>query len=262
MQSPPRCVFCGTDRGPFDPEDVFPKWVRKVIPVTAPVKMGQGDELLDRRSTNVLKLKLERSVRRRCNNEWMSAAEKRVKKILAPAIRCEDNIGLNRTQQAVVTLWAIQKALLIELAVRQLGIRKDAYVSLDNLSWLYQEQTPPPGSRVWLGAVEAEGVLVTWHQSMSVVDKTEDAQCPIGHLSTFTIGYLLIQVFGSDLIQAADKSSTEPVEPPRLIVPARLRPFLLGIWPTVNPRVTWSPDGIVIRDDLECIAGWDGAWGI
>ena len=54
VASPPSCMFCGTSQGPFDVEDVYPVWTRKVLPV--PIQVTRTTtEGAQPRHQNVLK---------------------------------------------------------------------------------------------------------------------------------------------------------------------------------------------------------------
>src|ERR1019366_6425199 len=68
----PTCLFCGKTDGPFDVEDVFPKWTRRVLPV--PMQTTQVRTTPDgvpvpssAPTSTYLNAKLKDSVCRDCN---------------------------------------------------------------------------------------------------------------------------------------------------------------------------------------------------
>jgi hypothetical protein len=270
VTTPPTCIFCSSRVGPFDPEDVFPKWFRKALPVSTVVHSSGPGLARTPKPTNVLTLKLRRAVCKTCNNVWMSQLEERVKDLIALPMVGQADMSMNRVEQEELARWAAQKALLIQLAMAQHGLRHEYdYVTHEHLKWLYDHRETrelPPGSRVWLFVHEMgkhktpSGVLptVSLHRGVAFIDP-EDA--PIadpdvaGVLYTFTIAFLGFQV-----LLGSFSGETPQIVPPA--PPPLLRQFLRRIGPVMNPRVTWPYRAIVDRyDDFVTISQWDVAFG-
>jgi hypothetical protein len=245
---PPTCIFCGTSQGPFHVEDVLPKWLRKVLP--------RGDRVEYRRpgrktrNNAVLQAKLKKAVCRRCNGGWMSVLENATKPIIADMIypdAAKLPIHLDGPAQRMIAFWAVEKALCLELSMRQsLSDFPGGHLSLGLFRWLYEhreQREPPPGTQVWLFVYHAqetrkEAIVATLSQ-VPLSGKEEHPQRAEASLSTFTVGCLGFQVFVRDLVE----SGSGPLDRDPLVPPESFRPWMLQIWPIVEPTANWAPNG-------------------
>ena len=146
---PPHCVLCQTTTGPFHVEDVFAKWITRVLPTpTAPIERGRGDSPRATHRSNILEAKLRKAVCRPCNNGWMSQLEDDVRDVLAGAMSPTARtvpVTLNRDDQQTVAFWAVEKALLLELALRQsLFGYTPGHIPAHHLTWLYEQRETRP----------------------------------------------------------------------------------------------------------------------
>jgi hypothetical protein len=122
------------------------------------------------------------------------------------------------------------------------------------LAWLYAKDAPPPHSRVWLGAFDAQHkiLMTTRAKLLSAVEAAEGAGFLPAHVSTVTIGYVLLQVYSIDYV-AADARSLPAFDgsPPQPFVRALPR-----IWPTVRQNVRWPPGRYISENVLVQAALW------
>lgn len=270
ITKPPTCVFCGTHKGPFHVEDVFPEWVRDVLPVPLEVSRSMtGSDYQWRR--NVLHAKLKHAVCRSCNNGWMSDLETAVipylRDMMAPKAV---PVNLNAHKQTIIAFWANLKAICLELSLRQsIWGYTGGFVVPGQFKYLYEhgdakDYTPPPSTQVWLFAFQAQAAgsnvqRIATHHSVSYIHRlageSEDGAGPEGLLSTFTLGCLGFQISTSDLTFQGDADS--------LTVPLWLRLVLLPVWPVVDSVATWlgsGPAGVVTSQTLGAATTWAGVF--
>jgi hypothetical protein len=172
----------------------------------------------------------------------MSDLEAAVQSFIVPALNGSGTLDLSQSQCLQVARWATKIALLLELSLT--WTNRGGYVPPDHLSWLHDHRSPPPDTQVWLGAVDAENHLIFW-SATSRWGFSRDA--PKGYVATFTIGYVLFQVFGRDL------PGTEPDLPRSpMKQPSTLEEFLLPVWPGVS-AFHWPPTVGFHWEDLDRI---------
>jgi hypothetical protein len=269
----PTCLFCGKTDGPFDVEDVFPKWTRRVLPV--PMQTTQVRTTPDgvpvpssAPTSTYLNAKLKDSVCRDCNNKWMSVLEGDAKPILGDMMNptpATVPVVLDSQAQRTAAFWATEKAACVELSIRQSEASYSGNPLFPGeLEWLYDHRDTrelPPYAQVWLFAFRAQAAgtdaaLSGTHQSLALADSGSESQGAAGVLSTFTIGCLGFQVFRSAHLTAvpgADDGSG-PKAPAPLLPPAWLGPVLVPISPAVSASATWlatGPQGVVEPSDLK-----------
>ncbi|HTW07392.1 MAG TPA: hypothetical protein VME46_07775, partial [Acidimicrobiales bacterium] len=126
----------------------------------------------------------------------------------------------------------------------------------DNFRWLVERQSPPPGARVWFGAIDAGGKHATWHQAGSLFGA--DGQ-ELAFLTTFSVGCALFQVFGHD-IYGTDGLPLRDL--PTLAPPEPLSAALLDLWPGPAMDVVWPPRYHVAWDQRGEVAAWPRALGL
>jgi hypothetical protein len=170
----------------------------------------------------------------------------------------EGIVDLGREQQRDLARWAVMKVLLLALSMRQQHPHRRITTwykpSEPELAWLYAKDAPPPHSRVWLGAFDAQHkiLMTTRAKLLSAVEAAEGAGFLPAHVSTVTIGYVLLQVYSIDYV-AADARSLPAFDgrPPQPFVRALPR-----IWPTVRQNVRWPPGRYISENVLVQAALW------
>jgi hypothetical protein len=250
------CVFCG-QRKPASEEDVIPKWIRRTLNITSEVIIRAEPTGATAR-TQHLRITLQDMVCETCNNTWMSRLENRgVKPFLEPMLTNKHDVNLDAAVQRDLARWAVTKVLLMEYAMRQrrAHLRPVAgYLpSEPELAWLYAHDDPPPRSRVWLGAFDAGNTTVVTTQSRLMISAPTSVgpQLP-AHLTTLTIGYVLLQVFSTNFVLADEQAADEyGLNPPQPYAQALTR-----IWPAGQNSVPWPPSAYVSPEVLDKTANW------
>lgn len=267
--TPPTCIFCGTAVGPFDVEDVFSKWTRKVLPKPLKVMRNHPDPSKRPYETNVLRATIDKAVNKKCNGGWMSVLEESAKPVLRDMMNPRPGrvpVRLDARAQRLAAFWTVHKALCLELSLRQdMPTREPGHISADHFRWLYERRTqrePPPNTQVWLFAYQAQepGTQIARqasHGSVIVSDRTRDPRAPVGGMSTITVGCLGFQVFLRDIEASNADGQPEAFSP--LTPPGWLQPFLIPIWPILDPSAAWlgnGPKGVVARPDRDTLITW------
>jgi hypothetical protein len=184
-----------------------------------------------------------------CNRGWMGQLEDRVAPILRPTVLGNlTRLGLE--DQRLVALWAAKTAMVLDVAAPDSGI-----IPEEHFDFLYRERHPPPHTLVWLAAyaldagepgemVRAYGLYsrvvgLTWHVSTGDLN---------GYLSTFSAGYLVVQVM---TLAVPDDY------PPTEVGTVSDAPFV-HVWPPVPRLLTWPPSVSVTLEGLEGLADGTG----
>jgi hypothetical protein len=248
------CVFCGRRR-PGSREHVIPRWVREKLALISEVTIEVNATAAARWPN--LYVKLDRAVCSDCNNGWMSRLEDTVKPFLGPMLINERPVELDAAQQRDLARWAVIKVLLLELSIRQQHPRRRQNLgykpSESELAWLMANQDPPPRSRVWLGAFDAQGQAAVNSQALLLSSDGSSGQDPLfSHVTTLTIGYVLLQVFSIDYVmadaRALDPFNSRPAYP--------FDQALVQIWPIVHQVVRWPPTAYVDQTILGQVVAW------
>jgi hypothetical protein len=250
------CIFCGLTR-PTSIEDVIPKWVRYVLDPTSSVTVRAEPGAATAKMQHLV-VTLHGMVCEVCNNGWMHNLEEKVKPFLKPLLVNKHGADLDLAQQRDLARWAVMKVLLMEYVMRQKHpqLRATAgYLPSDaELAWLMAEACPPPRSRVWLGAFDPQGVYTVQTQARLLQSAPQPGGgSPVAsHVTTLTIGSVLLQVFTTNFIVAAAQSLPEyDADPPRPYNQALTR-----IWPAQQPTVHWPPTRHVGRDTFYRVVNW------
>jgi hypothetical protein len=172
-----------------------------------------------------------------CNHGWMHDLEDEAIPILAGPILGHP-AEFSESDQRVMARWAVKTALLLELSLRV--VRGVGHAPAGAFDFLRQHGEPPPGHRVWIGAVKAKRTWPGWTSSSTVmVGPSEADMVPQGYLAAFLVGHLLFQVFGPNL--GTDHNIELGVIPDRVLRP---------IWPISLPVIRW-PFAILQPEQLD-----------
>ena len=254
------CVFCGEEKRATR-EHIYPDWVRKGIGATGHTRVTRtkGDARSEGSTTGLTWI-LRRSICRDCNTGWMATSlESAVKEYLLPAMLGKP-IVLEPAMQRVVATWAVKTALLFQM--KAMADRQPrGFAPASNLRWLYDHRDnpePPPGSHVWLAAVDAQlGTVdshVGWHNATT---STPPLDMEL-YLVSFSVGYLVFQVFGQDFREPDHHAVTgEPLRD--VLLPQPVLTYMRRIWPARTEVITWPPLGRLAWHDLSRFAAVDQA---
>jgi hypothetical protein len=167
---------------------------------------------------------------RDCNNGWMNDVDTAAFPYVSAMI-AGTPVSFDGPARAAVATWFSKVALTARTAPLDLLPIDAAWTS-----WIYTNQTPPPGWHIWVGRYI--GAQPWWYSSHDVRVERGPGSAPLppglatpnGVLATMVIGYLILQVFGT--------TSTG-----ELVSPDRDRDLPL-IWPLdAGAIVPWPPPG-------------------
>lgn len=230
--------------------------------VTSYASDGPGSSRVQVGRMQYLNLVVRDTLCRECNSSWLGGRghiEDRVARVLRPLIVSAQPVVLNGAAQALLAFWAVKTVFLVELALRQMypGLRSaEGYLASDvEWAWLREREEPHWRSMVWLGCWDCERqVRVNYEPSVAGLP-TRDGTSLAGHLATFSLGFVVFQVYSVDFLAAEQHGApvwnTKP--------PAPLDGSLARIWPqqdAVRP-VSWPPPAFR-RDEWRRLVTWDG----
>jgi len=252
-----QCAFCRQTRRATK-EHLYPRWVREGIWATGATTLTRTKGSVRRaHSITGLTWILRHSICRECNNGWMSGLEDALRDYLLPAMRGLSSV-LTVEVQRLAAAWAVEKALLFELRAAEAG-GQVTFAPESNLQWLYDHRdapTAPPGSQVWIAAVDARlgtaDAQPGWHTvSTSTPPMERDF-----YAVTFQVGYLVFQVGGQDFGETGhDPRSGQPLA--ILQRPDWLLPYVNSIWPERFETISWPRSARLKLEDLPRFASWE-----
>ena len=253
------CIFCGLHRL-ASIEDIISKWIRYALDLKSSVTIRAEPTGATARTQHLV-VTLRDMVCEACNTGWMHDLEEMVKPFAKPVLTNKHGIDLNVMQQRDLARWAIMKVLLLEHYMRkqdpQLRTMPGYAPSGPELAWLMKEVNPPPRSRVWLGAFDAENRFVVTTQARLLTSApVAGGSDPVpAHMTTLTIGCILLQVFSTDFVLADARSLPQyDVDPPWPYSQALPR-----VWPIKHQIVDWPPIHHVTSAVLDKVASWGQA---
>jgi hypothetical protein len=260
------CIFCGSTDTLLTVEDVIPRWARKAfgiqgqLAVTATDLPGSQKRQVGR-PLPLLRIVLKDALCATCNNAWLgSTVEKPVARLLAPMAVTRQPAVLDPAAQRLLALWAAKTAFLLELAIRQMypsEHRIEGYAPSEvELAYMWRHKEPPPRSMVWMGGWDCKDSKPVAYEPAAAALPTSDGAEVAGHLATFTLGYVVFQVFSVDFV-AADQHGAILWN---THVPESLDRHLVRIWPApqpVIPDVAWPPEQFG-AEEWPRLVTWDG----
>jgi hypothetical protein len=193
-----------------------------------------------------------------CNTGWMHDLEEKVKPFLRPMLTNKHGVDLDVTKQSDLARWAVMKVLLMEHVMRQQSppLRTTVgYVASEaELAWLMAKADPPPRSRAWLGAFDPEGTYTinTQARLLTSVPVPGGGNPVPAHMTTLTIGCVLVQVFTTNFVLAEAQGLREYDADP----PLPYSQALSRIWPIKQPVVYWPPSHHVTVQVFDKVVNW------
>lgn len=251
------CIFCGLNKL-ASTEDVIPKWARNALNPTSQVTIRAEPDGASARTQHLV-VTLPDKICEECNTGWMHDLEERVKPFVKPMLTHKHAVDLDTTQQRDLARWAVMKVLLMEYVMRQQTppLRTtDGYTPTGpELAWLMKETDPPPRSRIWLGAFDAQGnsAVTTQARLLRSACAPGHADPVPAHMTTLTIGCMLLQAFTTDyvLAHALQPYDANPAWP--------YNQALTRIWPVSQPTVHWPPSHHVTNSVYDKVVNWGQA---
>ena len=220
---PGRCIFCRS--GGLTKEDVLPLWLSQLFPEQnlRHVMESKDFGVLKVRASAPLRL-TARVVCARCNNEWMSALEERVRPILSRLILGRRST-LDAAAQTELATWAVKTAYLFRYAARPVRPVPQSW-----LQSFYSDRSFPPSTVVWLARYEGEAVCRAWATPLILRRPSVPNETREGELFTLALGQAVIQVAFVDYDGLTMHIQT-PKDADR---------YLEQVWPCGDDR-SWPP---------------------
>lgn len=246
MKSSTPCVFCGST-GALSTEHVIPKWLRKALVITGPVKQYTGTAYTT--SAETLSIVFH-EVCTQCNNGWLERLETAVRSVLSPMLLGAapgTAIVLDPDQQAILATWAVKTALLLGLG--EFRGTAHGWIPTSTLRWLHDNsdsRMPPPGARVWMGGFHTSDIPARVQASCLY----DAAGTPCASCVTFSVGCIVFQVFATEQQDANLSPENEAwLAPGDGYVKA-----LVQIAPS-SSAIRWPPEAVFGLNDLHALAG-------
>jgi hypothetical protein len=257
-------VFCGITSSRLTNEHAIPKWARDAFDIqdwiTITASDGPGASPQPIRRIRHLNIVFRNQVCHRCNNEWLAGLERAVQPILTPmALLTQPQVTVTPVAQKLLALWAVKTSLLLELAIRQNPSDPRAVkgyeATTQEFAWMWAHNEPPPRSMVWLGAWDCQREVPVNYEPSSAPLPTADGAPVVGHLTTLTLGFVILQVFTVDFLAAEQHGAV--VWNTR--VPDSLAQALIRIWPQqlAPSDVIWPPEAFR-HGQWRRLVTWDG----
>lgn len=220
--SPGKCPFCQDLQPEPTKEDIYPIWLVKEL-------RRLGVRPTDPRQRNIHWPTTP--VCRECNNNWMSALENDVSKILLPMFYHVKSVSPN--EQNRLALWAAVKAILIDSS----GAATIPHGFGQSLEIF---RRPHQGMRIWMATYEDDNPLALIIRRIYAGDgEDKESDGLIGWCVTFSVLRVSFQVFipfiGGDLAVLPDFLGA-----------------VVQIWPPTGELLNWPPP---YRFDSESIKG-------
>lgn len=196
----PACIFCGKTYKRLSGEHKWSDWIRRDIGTP---ERRYTEQLLQRFGLPTYVKKTNQPdfthrlwvVCKPCNEGWMAKLERKVKPILAPMLRGEDQT-LTRTQQSLLAFWFAKTDM-----VHERGDVKIRAIPTEHHRWLYTRHEPPPGTTIFIGhrtSVEqphryrCDGAYLRLPGNPPAAGDDLD-----GHWATMLVGHCVCVLFGT-----------------------------------------------------------------
>ena len=251
--TPDKCVFCGVNAADSK-EHVWPSWVRDRLPdelraETFTHTFTDSHHGMIRKFSAPLFDLTVKDVCTPCNTGWMHRCEEDAKRYIAGILEKGHGRHFHRDAQRAVAFWGALKALITQRTfTRRELIIPEHYTAL----YERREKRELPahvramtGRTAWrVGRAEAgffrlNGLVL--RREDTVVNKGDP---PDGHLSTFSVLDLVVQIFW----MYTDRTERNLAYGPGLA------PAVRQIWP-VTPDFDWPPGPALTQAGLEALGG-------
>lgn len=164
----------------------------------------------------------------KCNNEWMNDADSAVWDPVSAMIQGH-SVTLDAVTQRALAFWIMKLAVTARTAAgSNLPIEKEW------TDWLYQQRTPIPNWRVWIG--HYIGGEPFWYKPDDIRAEVDPLSPPLpsgskmlrenGVLATMAIGHLFVQVIGFGGGAAVQGTQETAVR---------------SVWPVSSSSMAWPP---------------------
>jgi hypothetical protein len=202
-------------------EHAIPQWVSKDLGVIRvdPMTKGSGAVVRPMNGLDVV----VKDVCASCNGGWMSKLEVGFQHSVSGILTGQGMpITITPAEQDVLALWATKTGYMITTGTA--FATGGAVVPPEHLTTLYRSRRPPANTSVLLGAVDAQGTLISWTKPTTFSEGTDW----IGYDIPFSVGHALFVVHHWS-------------SPKSYRLDAAVAARLLTIWPPTGAPVVWPP---------------------
>jgi hypothetical protein len=178
-----------------------------------------------------------------CNNTWLSAIQNAAKPVLIPMLNGQTCVLGHEKQQALAT-WIAMATMTSEFLLHE---KAQISISQVDRDWLWQQHSPPPDWRIWVGHYGRHRSVEQWvHCSVPIYDGTPviardgSPQCN-NQSTTFMIGALFVHAMSTAFANHARDWDwrTWP----------KARQLLAQIWPLKESATVWPTITVSMTDD-------------
>ncbi len=184
-----------------------------------------------------------RDICEECNHGWLHDLERAFRAMMLWAIQGYPLV-LTQDSQRVVALWATKTALFLNRAISGMTGGEPAQPVDGYFPEMYSKNSPPAGTQVWIGAMDAEGRVIS---NTSTVPVGTPPEPPVGVVYVFTIGNVLFHTF----LPVVPEDVTRQVY--ELGITGDLGRALIPIWPYQVRDVRWPPPRVLTVGDYQAL---------
>ncbi len=231
----------------MSPEDVFPRWMSKVLRGSLRAALFNQSTLSGNRVIHDRKprqrLALDAPVVcKTCNNEWMGHIDKLTQPILAPLIinkwLPQD---LSAEQCATLASWMTVKSMVLDRFAYDFHGQRSLFFTRAQASYIKNKKVPPSNISIWLGRMTrvgpATGNVRAIHYSNFRAHHLVNLTAFVCTLKVNEVWLQLIarrpQLYGSRL-PSTIKFTTNPTI-------GAWSDYLTELWPNIPDTLAWPP---------------------
>ena len=226
-------------------EHAYPRWLGRLLGISgaSPVIYSTSSKRNIRQAPEI-DLAI-REVCADCNNGWLHDLERAFRAVMSgPILGLPLTVPMPVEVQLVVATWAVKTWLLLEQVWG--AMRGGTGASpMKMLQYMRENNEPPPGTVVWIGAIEIGSRRL--RAAIGSMPVQSPSKPPFGVLGVFTIGSVLFNVYVPAFFGDA------PIPKTMYNLGLAANPYLIQIWPHEVEEVGWPPEGILPEADLERI---------
>jgi len=167
-----------------------------------------------------------------CNGGWMNDIDRAAEQFVEPCVLGRAQTFRMFGQHRAIASWATLVSFLFDQTQALKVVRSDDFHAF------FADPKPPAGSTIWLAATNDQTFEVNGWPRPLLIGSPEH---PNAYLCTFRINHLVVQAF------IPTDRATEDLTFDRI----RSATFVRQIWPSPVTAVSWPPDRIFARADLD-----------
>jgi hypothetical protein len=224
-----RCLFCSAP-GASREHVLALAWLTRLMPSVGPYKFDRISEeqglvkrdRYEKRKPEVVR----RAVCATCNNGWMNELDQATQPLVTAMVTGNRVAIGDIVHWTRLAAWVSMVSMIVESMQEQEGALSPAHAH-----YLYREQLPPPGWKMWLAALERFD-----EHHVTLGGFTLIRPRGRGYLGTIGIDHFVAQVM---VLPADERDGTHP-----------MREHVVQSWPPTPSPTVWPPPRL-LRDAAE-----------